>query len=176
MPQDGRSLPLLLLASLTASAVRTLELRPLPVGCVQTTLGFTPPARLPPHHGRGGRGLGGQLVQFQHGMCNLFVQHMTCSLTIMGSDTDLTTRDGAAEDAQTSGISVLGVSLDVPIARRLALGRAGHLPMRGARGGGAGWRWRYHRDHSPGGAREDGARTRGPTSKHVSRPAHDSPS
>ena len=127
MPQDGRSLPLLLLASLTASVVHALELRPpLPtVGCVQTTLSFTPPRR--------GchlitaevvEALGGQLVQFQHGMCNLFVQHMTCSLTIMGSDTDLTTRDGAAEDARdVRESSVLGVSLDVPIMRgALALG------------------------------------------------------
>ena len=119
-------LPLLLAAISAPTAA--LELRappPGPVGCIQTKLSFTAPRR--GYHlitDEVNEVLGNQLHQFQHGMCNLFVQHMECSLTI-NENSDPTVRDGrgyGAEDVPSEP-DLLGLTVSIPITRgALALG------------------------------------------------------
>jgi len=97
------------------------------VGCVRSTLSFTAPRR--GYHlitDEVNEVLGSQLRQFQHGMCNLFIQHMSCSLTI-NHNSDPTVRDRGDETEEADDLpsepDLLALSLDIPITSgALALG------------------------------------------------------
>jgi thiamine phosphate synthase YjbQ (UPF0047 family) len=118
---------LLVLAAIVAS---TGAIQPRPpistVGCVQATLRFS---GLP----RGyhlitdavNECLGNQLQQFQHGVCNLFVQQMQCSMTI-NENSNPAIRDGtqrASDFDMPSDPDNHGLSISIPITRgALALG------------------------------------------------------
>ena len=101
------------------------------LGCVQAVLQYTPSRR--GYHlitEEVVEALGDQLSGFQHGMCHLFVQHMSCSLTInensppaaAGTEGDATSPRFNRADVP-SNPELLGVSLEVPITSgALALG------------------------------------------------------
>ena len=115
---------LALLAAFVATSALAMRVPLPPAGCMQTTMSFTAPQR--GYHliiDEVNEVLGSQLAQFQCGICNLFVQHMTNSLTI-NENSDPSLRDGAnGADDLPSKPDALGMSIDIPITGgALALG------------------------------------------------------
>jgi secondary thiamine-phosphate synthase enzyme len=123
---------LTLLAAFVAPAALAMRLPAPRVSCIQTTMSFTAPQR--GYHlitDEINEILGSQLEQFQCGMCNLFVQHMTNSLTLNeNSDPSVRAFESLLTDDEAklavdvpSKPDALAMSLDIPIkGGMLALG------------------------------------------------------